>query len=64
MGRDDHIYQEAAALWRELFVEPPPQADGSTLLGLIMSRMPDTGYERLRSAHLRAANIHMPSARA
>ena len=50
MGRDDRIYQEAAALWREVFREPPPPAaDGATMLDLIMKRMPETRYDRLRT---------------
>jgi hypothetical protein len=50
MRRDDKIYQEAAALWRELFRDPPPaKADGPTLLELIMQRLPNTRYERLRT---------------
>lgn len=49
MGRDDRIYQEAAALWGELFREPPPQADGTAMLDLIMKRMPETRYDRLRT---------------
>ena len=61
MGRDDHIHQEALALWRELFREPPPpKVAGAALLDLIMKRMPDAAYERLRSPHLRPTNIHMP----
>ena len=47
MGRDERIYQEAAALWRELFRDPPPKMDGRKLMALIMQRMPDTRYERL-----------------
>ena len=50
MRRDDKIYQEAAALWRELFRDPPPtKADGPKLLDLIMQRLPNTRYERLRT---------------
>ncbi len=62
MGREDKIYQEAAALWRELFREPPPaKADGRALLDLIMRRMPGSDYERLKTPHLRpGGNVTMP----
>ena len=62
MGRDDKIYREAAALWRELFREPPPaKADGRALLDLIMRRLPDSAYERLKSPHLRPGrNVTLP----
>jgi hypothetical protein len=61
MGREDRIYREAAALWRELFREPPPaRADGPALLDLIMRKMPDLTYDRVRTPHLRPTNITMP----
>jgi hypothetical protein len=61
MGREDRIYQEACALWRELFREPPPaKADGQALLDLILRRMPERAHERLKSPHLRPATITMP----
>ena len=61
MGREDRIYKEAAALWRELFSEPPPaRADGPALLDLIMRKMPDLTYDRVRTPHLRPTNITMP----
>ena len=61
MGREDRIYKEAAALWRELFREPPPaRADGPALLDLIMRKMPDLTYDRVRTPHLRPTNITMP----
>jgi len=48
-ARQDRIYEEASALWRELFGEPPPiQADGSMMLDIIMRSLPEKGYERLR----------------
>ena len=50
MRREEHIYQEAAGLWRELFREPPPsKADGATLLDLIIERAPPARYDRLRT---------------
>ena len=49
MGRDDKIYQEALALWRELFREPPPsKADGPAMLAMIMQRLPQAQYDRMR----------------
>ncbi|MGA0605805.1 hypothetical protein ACO2Q0_07370 [Phenylobacterium sp. VNQ135] len=61
MGRDERIDEEAAALWRELFGEPPPvTADGPMMLDVIMKSLPDMGYDRLRSPHLRSGDITMP----
>lgn len=60
MGRDERIYEEAAELWRQLHGEPPPDADGSELLGWILGELPAPGYDRLTTPHLRAANIAMP----
>ena len=59
--RDDTIYQEAAALWRQLHGEPLPEGlDGPAMLDLILGGLPDTRYERLATSHLRAANIAFP----
>lgn len=59
--REDHIYQEAAALWQALFHEPPPrQASGATLLEMISRGAPIATYERLNSPHLRPSNITGP----
>lgn len=61
MGRDQKVYEEAAALWRELFGESPPQrADGGALLEVIMGRLPERSYERLTSPHLRPSQIRGP----
>jgi hypothetical protein len=61
MGRDDRIYQEAAALWRELYDEPPPRdAVGTDILGMIVGGLSDPDYERLANPHLRASNITFP----
>ncbi|THD77496.1 MAG: hypothetical protein E7812_16360 [Phenylobacterium sp.] len=61
-GREDKIYQEAAALWRELFGEPPPvRAEGAALLDVIMKSLPERPYERLASPHLRPAQIAGPT---
>lgn len=61
MGRDDRIQEEASALWRELFGEPPPiAADGATMLDVIMKSLPEMGYQRLRSPYLRNDDVVMP----
>lgn len=61
MDREEHIYQEAAALWQALFDSPPPPLDGPALLGLIVSRSPDTtAYQRLHSPYLRPSTISGP----
>jgi len=61
MGRDQRIYEEAAALWRQLYGEPPPQeADGSMVLGLLLGKLPDADYNRLATPHLRPSAITFP----
>ena len=59
-GRDARIYEEAAALWRELYGEQPPGRDGSILLDMITQRLPASGYHRLRSPYLRPSTITGP----
>jgi hypothetical protein len=59
-GRSSKIYEEAAALWRELYGEPPPVHDGGLLLDMITQRLPETGYHRIRSPYLRPATITGP----
>ncbi len=60
-GREDRIYQEAAALWRELYGELPPQrADGATMLDLITRGLPSPQYDRLTSPHMRPSSIAFP----
>ena len=50
-NRDQRIYDEAAALWREVFQEqPPPLADGPTLLAMITRDLGDATYQRLTPA--------------
>lgn len=61
-GREDRIYDEAAALWREVYGEPPPiRADGGMMLDIIMRSLPTMGYDRLRSPHLRPSNLTFPT---
>ncbi len=61
MGRDERIYDEAAELWRRLYDEPPPrEADGATILALIVGSLPDADYNRLATPHLRGANVAFP----
>jgi hypothetical protein len=63
MGRDERIYDEAAALWRGLYGEPPPsEADGAMILDLIVSGLPEADYNRLASPFLRPTNIAFPKA--
>ncbi|HEY8573683.1 hypothetical protein [Phenylobacterium sp.] len=60
--REDRIYEEASALWRELFNEPPPiRADGAMMLDVIMKSLPEKGYERLASPYLRPSTIAGPN---
>jgi hypothetical protein len=64
-GREDRIYEEAAALWRELFDAPPPiRGDGGAMLDVIMKSLPDKGYDRLASPHLRPSQVAGPKAAA
>lgn len=56
--RDERIYREAAALWREIHGEPPPiRSDGVLMLDILMRSLPEMSYERLRSPHLRPTSI-------
>lgn len=62
--REETIQDEASALWREVFGEPPPiRADGATLLDVIMKSLPERRYERLASPHLRPSQVHGPAPR-
>ena len=61
-SRDQRVYEEASALWRELFAEPPPvRADERTMLEIITSSLAETTYDRLRSPYLRPATIAGPA---
>ncbi|THD57729.1 hypothetical protein [Phenylobacterium sp.] len=60
-GRQQRIYEEATALWREVFGEPPPvRAEGEDLLEIVTRCLPELPYERLRSPHLRPGTIAGP----
>jgi hypothetical protein len=59
--RDARIYEEAAALWREVFGKPPPvRVGGPKLIEIITGSLGAPDYERLRSPHLRPATIAGP----
>ena len=59
--RDQRIYEEAAALWREVFGKPPPvRVGGPKLLEIITGNVGAAEYERLRSPFLRASTIVGP----
>jgi hypothetical protein len=61
-GREERIYQEASALWRELYGEPPPiRADGGVMLDIIMRSVPAASYERLRSPPRRPGAMTFPA---
>lgn len=60
-GRDDKLYEEAVALWRSLYGEPPPRdADGASILDMIVHGLPEADYGRLASPHLRPGAITFP----
>ena len=63
-GREARIYEEAAALWRELYGEQPPVRDGAILLDMITQKLPASEYHRLRSPYLRPSTITGPRGRA
>jgi hypothetical protein len=61
-SRDERIYEEAAALWREVFGEPPPaRTDPRVILDMIISNVSEASYERLRSPFLRPSTIVGPA---
>jgi len=62
-NREERIQSEASALWRELYGEAPPAgAQGSDMLDLMLSRLPEAGYDRLKSPFLRPAGMAWPKA--
>lgn len=61
-NRQQRIYQEAAALWQEVFGEPPPpRMDGGKMLEIITRSAGEMTYDRLRSPFLRASTIAGPA---
>jgi hypothetical protein len=56
--RKARIQAEATALWRELSDEPPPaQADAGQMIDMMLSRLPEVGYDGLASPHLRRSSL-------
>lgn len=48
---NDPIYDEASALWSEVFGEPAPAiTDGTELLDVLIQRLPIEPFSRLRAA--------------
>jgi len=61
LARETRIYEEAVALWRELYSQPPPAGlDGADLLALITSGLEPPSYHQLASPHLRAVVMAGP----
>jgi hypothetical protein len=62
--REQRVHAEAAALWRAMFGSAPPaKADGEALLKMITGSLPDVGYDRMASPHLRPSQISRPKSR-
>ena len=60
-GRDERIYEEAAALWRALHGDAvPAPTDSRAILDQITGTLPDLSYERLCSPYLRPSTITGP----
>jgi hypothetical protein len=60
-ARQTRIKAEAASLWRELYDEPAPaSADGGEMIDLMLRRLPQAGYDRLASPHLRRGALTFP----
>jgi hypothetical protein len=60
-GRDEKIYAEAVALWRQLYGEAPPRGmDARRMLDRIMICLPEPRYAQFASRHLRPTNITFP----
>jgi hypothetical protein len=61
MTREQRINDEIAALWQEVFGgPPPPKANGAAMLQIITGALPEVGYERMLSPHLRPSVITEP----
>jgi hypothetical protein len=61
-SRKQRIDAEAAALWRELYDEAPPRADGGEMLDLMLNRLPAVSYERINSPFMRLSAMSWPRA--
>ena len=59
-SRKQRIDAEAAALWRELYDEAPPRADGGEMLDLMLNQLPAVSYERINSPYMRASAMSWP----
>jgi len=63
-GRETRIYEEAAALWRELHGgAEPTAAEGAEILATITKSLPTAGYHRICSPYLRPSTITEPKRR-
>lgn len=59
--RTARLEAEAAALWRELYGEPPPaEADAGEMLDIMLRRMPAISYDRLSSPYMHRAAVSWP----
>ena len=62
--RDQLIFEEAVALWLEVFGPPaPPNIDGGAMLEIITRDLPGPRYDRICSPHLRPSVITRPVGR-
>lgn len=60
-SRKQRVKTEAAALWRQLYDETPPDSmDGADMLDMMLERLPPASYERLNSPYLRRAAVSWP----
>jgi hypothetical protein len=60
-ARTARIEAEAAALWRELYGEPPPaEAEAGDMLDLMLQRMPAISYDRLNSPFMHRSGVSWP----
>lgn len=61
MGRQERIAAEAADLWKVLYGEPPPlMTDGTTMLEVAITSLPEQRYDRLRAAQLALGHVTLP----
>ena len=61
-GREAVIYEELAALWREVMDAPPPPpgVHPEDMLDVLVSHVQPKTYDRFCSPHLRASQISRP----